>query len=372
MSSTDIKCPHCGQSFSVDQALSSHLQEQLEKEFQDKLADASKRSAQEATAKFQKELGYLTEKLEQKEKQLDEANKIELKVRQEKELLEDQKRQFELDKQRQLDQERELIRQKAQSEILDSFKLKEKEKDKIIDDLKNSLEDAQRKASQGSQQLQGEVAELDVEDTLKSQFPFDVIEPVAKGVHGADISQTVRTNMGNVCGVILWETKRTKAWKDEWLGKLKEDLRATKANVPIIITNTLPKEIQGGLGLLENVWVCSFQYFQPLAELVRQKLIAVAREKYIAADRGTKAESLYQYIVSHEFTQQVESIIEIYHDLQEQTNKERTYFEKLWKYREVQSQRLFKATAGVVGAIQGQIGSAMPTIKGMDLPELGE
>lgn len=355
MKTTLIICPKCKTEIPVEEALSAAFRDKIEKEAKDQA---------------NVELKLLEEELQKRDKKLQESREIELNLRKQKTELEEEKRSFELEKQRQIDAERDKIRAQTLNEATESFHLKEKEYEKKLADMKAAVDEAQRKGNQGSQQLQGEVQELDLEETLKKTFVYDTITPVGKGIHGADIQQIVKTNIGNICGTILWESKRTKAWNDDWLTKLKDDLRATKANVPVIISSVLPKEITSGLGLVEGVWVVNYQLFLPLAELLRQRLIGVAREKFVSQDRGNKADSLYQYVVSHEFIQQVEALLEVYQELAEQTTKEKNYYERLWKTREAQSQRLFKTTANIVGSIQGQIGRALPVIKGIDLPEL--
>ncbi|MBI2310399.1 DUF2130 domain-containing protein [Candidatus Collierbacteria bacterium] len=355
MSSSIIVCPKCKAEIPVEEALGHSITEKLEKKFQEKLSN---------------ELKQLQEELDEKEKKLAEGRTIELQLRKQKLDLEEEKRNFELEKTRQLDAEREKIRLKVELEMLDSQRLRDKEKDKVIDDLKKSLDDAQRKANQGSQQLQGEVQELDLEESLKGHFVFDSIEPVGKGVRGADIRQIVKTQLGNDCGTILWESKRTKAWSDEWLVKLKDDLRGQKANIPVIISSVMPEGARSGIGLVDGVWVVNYTLYLVLAELLRQKLIEVAREKYVSQNKSTKAEILYNYIVGHEFIQQVEAITEVYQDMQSQIAKERAAFEKIWKTREAQANRIMTGTAAIVGSIRGSVGSTMPAIKGMDLPGL--
>ena len=345
-----IKCPKCGEEFEISDALSLSIREDIEKDVAEKLK------------LIQEELKFKTEKLDQ-------SREESLKLHQEKLKLEDEKKSFELEKQKQLDTERVKIRQTSLTEFSDTHRLKDMEKDKMLLDMKNKIEDLQQKVTQGSQQLQGEVEELDVEEYLRSAFPFDEISPVEKGVRGADICQTVRTNLGNVCGVILWESKRTKAWSDDWASKLKEDLRSSKANIPIIITSILPKSIISGFGLYEGVWVCEPKFVQPIAEIMRLRLIEAAREKFVSQNRVEKSETLYNYIVSHEFRQQVENIVEVYQEMQEQIIKERAAFEKIWKARETQTQRLLTGTAGIVGSMQGIVGQSLPPVKGLDLLE---
>jgi len=357
-----IKCPSCGGEIEITEALSQTIKADLEKELSEKIGHKYAEETKEKTKLLEEELKIKTQKLE-------EARDAELKIRQEKLKLEDEKKSFELDKQRQIDEERNKIRQQTLSEASDAHRLKDMEKDKMIGDLKKSLEDAQLKANQGSQQLQGEVQELDLETYLKNTFPHDEINPVGKGVRGADISQTVKTSLGTVCGVILWESKRTKAWVDDWATKLKDDLRASKANIPIIVTSVLPKTIKSGFGFYDGVWVTKPNFTQPLAEILRKNLIDVAREKHNSNDRGTKADMIYTYLTSDAFVQQIQSIIEVHQNIQSQIQKERAAYEKIWKEREAQAARIIISTAGIYGSIQGVAGHSLPPVKGLDLLE---
>ena len=347
---TTIICPHCKKTIELTQALTHQIQEELLSKEQEK---------------HEEELRVMKEKLEA-------AEKTELTLRKQKNELDEEKRKFELEKQRQLDEEREKIRQKTLEEAAESQRLKDKDKDKVIDDLKKSLEDAQRKATQGSQQLQGEVQELDLEETFGKEFPGDTIEPIGKGVLGADIRQIVRSPRGMDCGHILWESKRTKAWSDGWVDKLKEDMRADKAHIPAIISETLPAEIKGGLGLKDGVWVASPKLAIALAMLLRKALLDAARQKMIAQNQQSKAELLYGYVTSHEFAQQVEGMIEAYKEMQDQITRERTAFEKSWKQRETQINRLLSGVAGIYGSMQGIAGTALPSIKNLELTDGSE
>ena len=233
--------------------------------------------------------------------------------------------------------------------------------------MAKAVEEAHRKGAQGSQQLQGEVQELDLEELLKKEFPGDTIEPIGKGVLGADVRQIVRSPRGMDCGHILWESKRTKAWSDSWVDKLKEDLRSDKANIPAIISETLPEEIKTGIGLRNGIWVASPALSLPLAMLLRKALLDSARQKMIAQNQLSKAEELYGYITGHEFAHQVEAMVETYKDMQEQIIRERTAFEKSWKQREAQVGRLLSGVAGIYGSMQGIAGSSLPTISKLEL-----
>ncbi len=342
-----IICPHCKKTIELTQALTHQIQEEL----------------------LSKEQKKHEEELREMKQKLEEAEKTELTLRKQKNELDEEKRTFELEKQRQLDVEREKIRQKTLEEAAESQRLKDKDKDKVIDDLKKSLEDAQRKATQGSQQLQGEVQELDLEELFRKEFAGDTIEPIGKGVLGADIRQIVRSPRGMDCGRILWESKRTKAWSDGWTAKLKEDMRNDKANIPAIVSDTLPEGIKNGLGLYDGVWVTSPKLALPLAQLLRGRLLDAARQKMIAQNQQTKAEELYGYVTSHEFAQQVEGMMETYQEMEDQIVRERTAFEKSWKQREAQVRRLQSGVAGIYGSMQGIAGPALPTIKNLELTD---
>lgn len=307
-----------------------------------------------------------------KDEKLAEARKAELKLREEKLRLDEERKSFEVEKQRQLDTERERIRAKTLEEFSETHRLKDLEKEKQLTDMKRRVEELQQQMSQGSQQLQGEVLELDLEAMLRLAFPFDEIKPVEKGVRGADIVQTVRTNHGNTCGVILWEMKRTKTWSDGWTTKLKDDLRSAGANEPVIITTALPKEMKTEFGYFDGVWVCSPKLIQPMAELLRRGLIGVAKEKHSNQNKGDKAVMVYEYLNSHVFGQQIQNIVETYREAQEQIQRERAAFEKIWRTREAQNMRIITSAASVYGQIQGMVGPSLPSIKGLDLLEEGE
>jgi hypothetical protein len=260
------------------------------------------------------------------------------------------------------------IREEVQKAADDKQRLNLAAKEKTITDLQKALDDAQRKAAQGSQQLQGEILELDLEQTLESAFRDDIITPIAKGVNGADISQTIRSQSGIECGIILWEIKRTKNWTDSWIPKLKNDLRNAKANVPVIISEVLPKQVEGDMGQLDGVWVVKPKLAIILATLLRRGLLDVGRERANAQNRGDKADALYGFVTSHEFVQQIESMVETYQEMNIQVTKERVAYERLWAQREKQAQKLLLNTATIIGSMQGHIGQAsMPKIKGLEL-----
>jgi hypothetical protein len=278
------------------------------------------------------------------------------------------KENAQLEAQKKLAEEEGKIRESAAKEADERQRLNLAARDKTIADLQKSLDEAQRKAAQGSQQLQGEIMELDFEKALAEAFRDDDIEPVAKGVKGGDIKQAVKSPRGALCGVILWEIKRTKNWTDSWIPKLKTDLRSEKANIPIIITEAMPKQITEDMGMLDGVWICKPKLAIVLGTLLRKGLLDSGYQRALAENRGSKADALFNFITSHEFIQQVEAMVETYQEMSLQIQKERIAYEKLWAQREKQTQKLFMSTANIVGSMQGHVGQAsMPRIKGLEL-----
>lgn len=291
-----------------------------------------------------------------------------------KELREERKLRanVELEAEKKIAAEEGKIREEASKQADEKQRLNLAARDKTISDLQKALDEAQRKAAQGSQQLQGEIMELDLETALADAFRDDDIEPVAKGTKGGDIRHVVKSPRGTQCGVILWEIKRTKNWVDGWIPKLKEDLRAERANLPIIVTEVMPKTISDEIGHLNGIWVCKPNAAIVLAMLLRKSLLDAGLQKALAENRGTKADALYTFVTSHEFVHQIEAMVETYQEMTAQITKERTYYTKFWAEREAQAQRLLLCTANIIGSMQGHIGQAsMPKIKGLELLEPG-
>lgn len=369
-----ILCTNCKQPIEISQAIADQVSEEEKKNREEAIRMAREEERKNAEKKLREEISL---------KEKDYQNEIkESNDRREKLMQDLLKANEEMRNLRKKDEEREIenqkkfaeIEQKAKEEAIkkaeESMKYEVLQMKKQLEDTQKSLEEAKRKSEQVSQQLQGEVLELDIENLLRGAFPHDVIEPVGKGVSGADIRHIVKSPLGNTCGVILWELKRTKHWDDKWIGKLKDDLRNETANVPVIVSQQLPPEAKTGLGVKEKVWVCNFSLIIPLAELLRSNLYDVARQKASQANSTEKSQLIYNYLTSHEFQQQIESMVEVYKAMQEQLTKEKISFERIWKTREAQINKVLMNTASMVGSIQGKIGSSMPTIKGLELLEL--
>lgn len=377
-----IVCPHCKKPLEISEALDTEYREKLVAELEEKhkieLQKQKVELEEKATRKVKEELELKLKELE--EEKTEEKERREklmqnlLKVNEEMRLMKIKDEERDLENQKKLAEDREKIKEELSKTLEEKAKLQVAELSKKLEDTQKALEDAQRKSQQTSQQLQGEVLELQLEQSLAASFPDDVIEPVGKGVKGADIRHIVRTARGNECGVVLWELKRTKAWDDKWTGKLKEDLRAEKAHVPIIVSETLPEEASSGFGYRDGVLVCSLTLAIPVAEMIRQQLISVARERYILTHKNnaTDAERLFAYITSHEFLQQIEAMVELHQEMNMQIAREKAAFEKIWKARELQVTKMLKTTTSISGSLQGLLGNSMPQVKGLDLLDAPE
>ncbi len=308
--------------------------------------------------------------LKDRDAKLAEARKHELELRQDRQRLQEEKEQFELEKQRAIDAERAKIRESAQKDADEHARLKIAEKDKTITDLQTKLQDALRKAEQGSQQLQGEIQELELEAILREKFPRDTIEPVAKGEHGGDVLHRVFGPSGQPCGTILWESKRTKNWSDSWLAKVREDMRAAGAEVAIVASHVLPKDTDT-FGLIDGVWVTSFKCAIPVAVALRHTLIEIAATRTAGEGQQTKMEMVYQYLTGPRFRHRVQAIVEKFTDMHEDLDRERKTMTRLWAKREEQIRGVIESTAGMYGDLQGIAGKTLQEIEGLDLKMLG-
>jgi hypothetical protein len=344
------------------------IDEEIEAKLKERLSEAEKKAAKKLEGRYADQLKELQTDLEEKEADIKSFKKQELELRREQRKLKEAAESLELEVARKLDAEREKIREEVAKKADEQHRLKDREKDKVINDLKASLEDMKRKAEQGSMETQGEVLEQDFEAQLQAFFVHDDIQPVPKGVKGADLVQTVRTPIGDDCGILLWETKNTKAWSNNWIPKLKDDMIETRASIAILVSVVLPDGVKR-FDQVDGVWVSDPMCALPLAAALRQQLMAVSRERTISTGKNEKMEALYQYLAGVEFKQKIEGIIEAFTSMQEQLNKERRAMEKHWKQREKEIERVVKNTAGLYGDMQGIIGGQIPTIPALELDE---
>jgi hypothetical protein len=356
----------------AQQVQAERIRADLEEGFRKAQAEQMAKAAAAAEARVREqsalELAELkTDLAAQRDKAL-KAEQAELALRKEKTLLEERARNLDLEVARKLDAEKHAFETELRKALAEQQDLKLKEKEKQINDLRQALEDAKRRSELGSQELQGEVLELDIQAALERQFPADRIEPVPKGMRGADIIQRVRNERLEDCGAVIWETKNTKLWQPAWLDKLKQDQRSVGAATAVLVSVALPEGIEG-FGRIDGIWVASLKNWPPLAVALREQLIQVAQARAAFAGKSEKMELLYQYLAGDEFRQRVEAIVEAFEAMQGQIQRERRAMEKQWAEREKQLQRVIGSTAGMYGALQGIVGSGLAAIPALELDD---
>ena len=364
---TEIKCPNCGHQFEPNES----IREEIEKELRSKMVDWQKQKEKQLEDNIRKNLSA---DFENKLKQAEQNNKDyeeKLKTSRQKEAeflrkeqeLKNKEAEIELTVQKQLQKDREKltedIRKIEEQKVAakeTEYQLRLKELEKQLDDQKKLAEEMRRKSEQGSMQLQGEVQELALEELLKAAFPFDVISEVGKGVRGADCIQTVRNNFGQECGKIIFESKRTKDFANDWIEKLKADMRSQGADVALIVTQALPKEMDR-FGEKDGVWICSFAEVKAIVQMLRDGIIKISNALKSQENKGDKMHLLYDYLTSREFAEQWQAIREGFMSMKLSIQKERDAMEKLWKAREKQLEKVLLNAAHVRGSIEGISGT---------------
>lgn len=316
-----------------------------------------------------KELSDSKERECEHRQKLEEAQKAQAEAMKKAREYEDKERELELTIEKRVKQESESLRVKAKQESDEQNRLKLMESEQKIASMQKTIYELQQKADQGSQQLQGEVLELELESILKGNFPFDSIEPVPKGVSGADVIQSVNDPGKGKCGTIIWELKRTKAWSDGWLSKLRDDQRAAKAEIAVIVSFTLPKEIEM-FGFMEGVWVLSPKVILPVVMMLRQSLIEISKARQISEGAKTKSEVMYEYLTGTKFIQRMSAIVEAFQTMQEDLSTERKAIQKQWAKRESQINRVMESTIGMYGDMQGIAGKSLREIEGLEFKAL--
>ncbi len=370
MISNIVKCKNCGADIEITDAFAHQVEEELTRKLESKhaqnLADAVKLAEQKASDKaakdFQLKLEAASadarEEKERNKKLMDDVSKMtdELRALRRK----DEERELEMKKT--LADNEAKIRDEARKKALEEHELKDLENEKQKADLKKKIEELNAKLLQGSQQTQGEVMELEIEEILRKECPRDVIEEVKKGQRGADITQHVIDKKGNECGIILWESKNAQ-WSDTWVPKLKDDQRMAKADLAVLVVTNMPKKQESFFYDGENrIWICPRKQVVPLALALSWGLIAVRFERNIQAGKDEKKEILYQYITSMEFRQRMEAIKESFTGMQDEIEKEKRWFAQKWSRQEKQLRKVIDNTHGLYGDLEGVVG-ALPELK---------
>jgi hypothetical protein len=408
-----VSCPHCEQQFPLREGLSHHLIEQYEQEYDEMLSKekialeervsqeqkrkiakvheselatlkaqleetkqaektfkkqsevASKKAAEQVRVETSFELKLLQDEMAVKDKRLTKFRNEELLLRKEKKLVEQQKAELSLDVERKLDIERTLIKKKSSEE----FSLKEAELKKKISDAQKANEELTRKLEQGSQQLQGEVLELELESLLGQSYPFDDIEPVKKGIRGADVIQHVKLRSGAICGTIVWETKRAENWSNNWIPKLKEDMQRESGDISVLVSTVFPANVDEVIMQYEGVWLVRPDVVSGISAALRTVLIESQRQKSVSVGKNEQMEALFDYVTSNQFAQRIRAVVENYELMRVDLEKEKAAMQRIWKKRETQIGRISDQMLSVCGELQGVSSYSMPmldNIAGLD------
>jgi hypothetical protein len=329
-------------------------------------ANKAKLLAQDAINSAKSEADTLKELLKSKDEKLAEAQSAQAEFLKKQRDLDESKRELDLTIEKRINEGLSLARDTAKKEAEDGLKLKLLEKDQAMLSMQKKIEELKQKADQGSQQLQGEVQELDLEQSLQAKFPFDQVSPVPKGTLGADVIQRVVNEQAQDCGMILWESKRTRTWTEGWLAKLREDQRSCKAEIAIIVSQTLPKGVSQ-FEFIDGIWVVSPAVAIPVASMLRDTLIRVSMARAVSLGQKTKAEMVYEYLTGAGFRQRVEAIVEAFTIMREDLDKEKRTIVQQWSKREKQIEQVMKSTLGMYGDMQGIAGRSLQEIEGLSL-----
>ena len=382
MSSFIITCPNCNHQFEPGDSMRDEIEKELRGKMMEwqkkkdeetrKLIEAEKKKMQDelqesirksVATDFENQLKMLHQNAADAEEKLKDARKKELEFLQKEQSLKIKEEELQLTVQRQLMEEREKLKEQLQKEETERSSLKEqehqlrmKELEKQLDDQKKLAEEMRRKSEQGSMQLQGEVQELMLEEMLQATFPFDKIEEVGKGVRGADCIQTVRNQFGNESGKIIYESKRTKDFQNDWIEKLKTDMRSLGADVAVIVTQALPKDMDR-FGEKNGVYICTFAEVRSVSLLLRDAILKIADAKKSQDNKGDKMVMLYDYLTGSEFSENWKAIREGFMSMKLSIQRERDAMEKLWKAREKQLEKVLLNAAHIKGSVEGIAGA---------------
>jgi len=413
---TQIKCPNCGTSFDVENVIAADIEQKLQQQYQDKLQqslnkvedDKKRLMAEQAqfeekkkneneifaqklqqeklkleteiqeqlrksiSADYENQLRLLHENKTDTEEKLKEARKKELEFLQKEQHLKNKEVELEITLQKKLQEERLVITDQVRSQEAEknniketSWQLKLKELELQLDEQKKLADEMKRRAEQGSMQRQGESQEILLEEIIKENFPFDLVEEVGKGVEGADCIQIVRNSSGMICGKIIYESKRTRGWNNNWVDKLKADKRNTGADVAILVTQTFPKDMDR-FGEKDGIWICNFSEVGSVAYLMRNSIIKINDIQKAQEGKGDKMQMLYDYLTGNEFRGQVEAIMEGFMAMKQGIAKERIQMEKIWKEREKQLEKVLISTSGMYGSVKGIAGASIGDIPLLD------
>jgi hypothetical protein len=410
-SESHIKCPNCGTEIDVNDILSHQLEEEIRQKYQAQLTEEKQKYQKEmetlnsAKEEFEErkkkenelfqdrlekqlkeeriaiesklklklseeqadQFKVLQEELNQKSEQVKELNRTKAEIEKLKREKEEVKGIVEAESQKKLNEQLQTEKEKIRKSEEDKNELKMRDLQKQLDDQKRLTEEMKRKQEQGSMQLQGEVQELAIEEWLQTQFPLDSIEEIKKGVRGGDCIQTVNTFSQQNCGKIYYESKRTKDFQGSWIEKFKADMREKGADIGVLVTEAMPSDMQR-MGMRDGVWVCSYEEFKGLCNVLRESLIQVSTALGSQVNKGDKMQMLYDFLTSNSFKMQVEAIVEGFTSMKSALESEKRAMQRIWKEREKQIEKVINNTIDMHASIRGIAGNAIQAVKALELP----
>ncbi len=372
-----ITCPHCATDIKLTESLAAPYIDAKREEFEQKLSSARKTIAAEEAEKAKRALALeletqstlmteLREALAEKEERLKSAQKEEAIARRKQRELDDAIREQELTIEKRVQSAMGEVRQKAKDELETAHNLRVREKEQQITSMAKQIEELKRKAEQGSQQMQGEVFEIELEAKLQEKFPIDGIEPIGKGEIGGDVLQRVNGSLGQACGTILWELKRTKNWNNGWLAKLRDDQRKAGADVAVLVSHALPKEVKT-FDFHEGVWIAAPRFALPLVTALRMSLVEIAGTRQAQDGQQSKMQLVYGYLTGPKFRHRIEAIVEKFSEMKADLDQEKKAMTRIWAKREAQIEGVIDATVGMHGDLQGIAGKAIQEIDSLQL-----
>ena len=332
------------------------LQENLRKEILDEQSES---------------MALLQKQLEEKSNQVKELNVAKAQIGQLQREKEEMESAIMAKAELALNEKLKLEKEKIQKATDEQNELKLRQKDEQLRQLQEQLQIAQRKAEQGSMQLQGEVQELAIEEWLKEKYPFDTIDEVKKGARGADCMQIVHTRESQNCGKIYYESKRTKDFQKSWIEKFKADMREKGADIGVLVTDVMPSDMQR-MGLYEGIWICSFEEFKGISAVLREQIIKIHHAMKSQENKTDKMSLLYGFLTSNEFKMQIEAIVEAFTTMQSDLDSEKRSMQRIWKQREKQIEKVLDNTINMYGSIRGIAGNAIGNIKALELEYSGD
>lgn len=388
-----ITCPKCGAEIPFTEAITRQIEERLRSRLDEELREREQEHAEALTAKEAElkeafaaaqaereaelaeraaekvatELAELNATVQEKSEQLAEARSQELALRKEKRKLEEQREALELEVARRIDEERTRIVAQATERLIEEHRLRLAEKELMLEQMKTRIEELSRASEQTRAGLQGEVLERDIEDILRERFPSDQITAVKSGARGADVVQIVRSSRGAECGKILWELKRAGNWSNGWISKLKEDQKAAKADIAVLVSGALPENVRY-MEWRDEVWLADTVCVTAIATALRAGLIELAQARSIDSNKNEALDSLYEYLCGRDFRQRIVTVVETFVSMKNDLDTEKRSITRTWTKRERQLDRLALNTAGMYGDLQGIMGAALPPVELLELP----